>query len=89
MADHPELHHRLLEWSRFLDLEPHAADAPMRVRDRPSSEKDSGDGDNGEEACALEALVSRPRVRTSSCGCPDHASTLCAHTIGTIAVDSS
>lgn len=41
MADLPELQRRLLERSRLLGFEPYA-DAPMRVRDRPSSEQDSG-----------------------------------------------
>ncbi|KAH7967885.1 hypothetical protein HPB52_003736 [Rhipicephalus sanguineus] len=71
MADLPELQRRLLERSRLLGFEPYA-DAPMRVRDRPSSEQDSGSGDDGEEACAVEAPVSRPRGKTCASGSPDH-----------------
>ncbi|KAH7939055.1 hypothetical protein HPB52_005231 [Rhipicephalus sanguineus] len=69
MADLPELQRRLLERSRLLGFEPYA-DAPMRVRDRPSSEQDSGSGDDGEEACAVEAPVSRPRGKTCASGSP-------------------
>ncbi|KAH7967682.1 hypothetical protein HPB52_001642 [Rhipicephalus sanguineus] len=71
MADLSELQNRLLERSRLLGFEPYA-DAPMRVRDRPSSEQDSGSGDDGEEACAVEAPVSRPRGKTCASGSPDH-----------------
>lgn len=71
MADLPELQRHLLERSRLLGFEPYA-DAPMRVRDRPSSEQDSGSGDDGEEACAVEAPVSRPRGKTCASGSPDH-----------------
>ncbi|XP_049266723.1 uncharacterized protein LOC125756290 [Rhipicephalus sanguineus] len=71
MADLPELQRRLLERSRLLGLDPYA-DAPMRVRDRPSSEQDSGSGDDGEEACAVEAPVSRPRGKTCASGSPYH-----------------
>ncbi|XP_037528678.2 uncharacterized protein LOC119405926 [Rhipicephalus sanguineus] len=71
MADLPELQRRLLERSRLLGFEPYA-DAPMRVRDRPSSEQDSSSGDDGDEACAVEAPVSRPRGKTCASGSPDH-----------------
>ncbi|KAL3208273.1 hypothetical protein MRX96_009625 [Rhipicephalus microplus] len=71
MADLPELQRRLLERSQLLGFEPYA-DAPMRVRDRPSSAQDSGSGDDGEEACAVEAPVSRPRGKTSASRSPDH-----------------
>nr|XP_037291434.1 uncharacterized protein LOC119187390 [Rhipicephalus microplus] len=65
------LQRRLLEWSRLLRFEPYA-DAPMWVRDRPSSAQDSGSGDDGEDACAVEAPVSRPRGKTSASRSPDH-----------------
>ncbi|KAH7961178.1 hypothetical protein HPB52_005183 [Rhipicephalus sanguineus] len=70
MADLP-VQRRLLERSWLLGFEPYA-DAPMRVRDRPSSEQDSGSGYNGEEACAVEAPVSRPRGKTCASGSSDH-----------------
>ncbi|KAL3238708.1 hypothetical protein MRX96_048056 [Rhipicephalus microplus] len=60
MADFPELQRRLLERIGGLGFETYTG-APMRVRYRPSPEQDSGSGDDGEEACALEALVSTPR----------------------------
>ncbi|KAH7932344.1 hypothetical protein HPB51_029341 [Rhipicephalus microplus] len=44
----------------------------MWVRDRPSSAQDSGSGDDGEDACAVEAPVSRPRGKTSASRSPDH-----------------
>ncbi|KAH8019481.1 hypothetical protein HPB51_019774 [Rhipicephalus microplus] len=62
----------------------------MRVRDWPSSKQGSGGSDNGEEACALEAVVSRLRGRTFACGSPDHEPPLCVPIpSGAIAVDSS
>ncbi|KAL1471360.1 hypothetical protein MTO96_039982 [Rhipicephalus appendiculatus] len=69
MTDLPALQRRLLERSRLLGFEPYA-DAPLRVRDEPSSDQDSGGDDDG--ACAREALELRPRGRTSACGSPDH-----------------
>ncbi|KAH6920775.1 hypothetical protein HPB50_028238 [Hyalomma asiaticum] len=71
MADLPELQRRLLERSRLLGFEPYG-DAPLRVRDQPSSDDESGgdDGENG--ACARKAaVVSRARGKTTVCGNPD------------------
>lgn len=71
MADLPELQRRLLGRSRLLGFELYG-DTPLRVRDRPSSEEDSG-GDDGEDgACDRQAAaVSRARGKTTACGSPD------------------
>ncbi|KAL3240156.1 hypothetical protein MRX96_047973 [Rhipicephalus microplus] len=69
MADIAELQRRLLDRSRLWGFEPYA-DAPMRIQGQPSSEQYRGGGDDGEGACAVEALLTRPRGRTSTCGTP-------------------
>ncbi|KAL3195753.1 hypothetical protein MRX96_045497 [Rhipicephalus microplus] len=55
--------------TRLWVFEPYA-DAPMRIRGQPSSEQYRGGGDDGEGACAVEALLTRPRGRTSTCETP-------------------
>ncbi|KAH6927238.1 hypothetical protein HPB50_001114 [Hyalomma asiaticum] len=62
---------RLLERSWLLGFEPYG-DAPLRLRDQPSSDDESGGDDGENSACARKApVVSRARGKTTVCGNPD------------------
>lgn len=55
-----------------------------------AKEQGSGSGNDGEEACALQALVAKLRGRTFACKNPDHEFLLCVPILSeNIVVDNS